>query len=80
MEPDGRDGPTDSAGALINDQTFKIIKKEETKLILKKELKNNNSYEVLKKLNSLVIIKGTNTNVADVQNFIPPIMEIIGTN
>ena len=28
---------------------------------------NNNSYEVLKKINSLVIIEGTNTNVADVQ-------------
>ena len=43
---DGRDGPTDSAGALINDQTFKIIKKN--KINFEKELKNNNSYEVLK--------------------------------
>jgi len=31
------------------------------------ELKKNNSYDVLKKINSLVIIKGTNTNVADIQ-------------
>ena len=62
---DGRDGPTDAAGAIINDQTYKILKSNG--INLEKELKNNNSYEVLKKLKSLVIINGTNTNVADVQ-------------
>ena len=62
---DGRDGPTNSAGAIINSNTHNLIK--EKKIDLSKELKNNNSYEVLKKINSLVIIKGTNTNVADVQ-------------
>ena len=62
---DGRDGPTDAAGAIINDQTYKILKSNS--INLEKELKNNNSYEVLKKLKSLVIINGTNTNVADVQ-------------
>ena len=62
---DGRDGPTDAAGAIINDQTHKILKSNS--INLEKELKNNNSYEVLKKLKSLVIINGTNTNVADVQ-------------
>ena len=37
------------------------------KVNLQNELLNNNSYQVLKKINSLVIIDGTNTNVADVQ-------------
>ena len=34
---------------------------------LSEELLNNNSYYVLKLINSLVIINGTNTNVADIQ-------------
>jgi len=62
---DGRDGPTDSAGAILNHLSLSNI--SEKKINLTKELKNNNSYEVLKKIKSLVIIKGTNTNVADVQ-------------
>lgn len=62
---DGRDGPTNAAGAIINDQTYKNL--NDRNINLEEELKNNNSYEVLKKLKSLVIIKGTNTNVADVQ-------------
>ena len=62
---EGRDRPTNAAGAIINDQTYKILKSNS--INLEKELKNNNSYEVLKKLKSLVIINGTNTNVADVQ-------------
>ena len=62
---DGRDGPTNAAGAIINDQTYKSL--NDKKINLEEELTNNNSYEVLKKLKSLVIIKGTNTNVADVQ-------------
>ena len=62
---DGRDGPTNAAGAIINDQTYKNLNNKN--INLEEELKNNNSYEVLKKLKSLVIINGTNTNVADVQ-------------
>ncbi len=62
---DGRDGPTDAAGAIINDESMESI--ELNKINLVKELNNNNSYEVLKKINSLVIINGTNTNVADIQ-------------
>lgn len=62
---DGRDGPTNAAGAIVNDESIQIIKKK--KINLEKELNNNNSYEVLKKINSLVIIEGTNTNVADLQ-------------
>ena len=62
---DGRDGPTNAAGAIVNDKSLDLI--ENKKINLKKELENNNSYQVLKKINSLVIIKGTNTNVADIQ-------------
>lgn len=62
---DGRDGPTNAAGAMINHNSLKEIKMK--KIDLTKELRNNNSYEVLKKIKSLVIIKGTDTNVADVQ-------------
>ncbi len=62
---DGRDGPTNAAGAIINNNSLDVI--NDKKIDLEKELNNNNSYEVLKKINSLVIIDGTNTNVADLQ-------------
>ena len=62
---DGRDGPTNAAGAIVNDKSMDLIKNKN--INLNKELENNNSYQVLKKINSLVIIKGTNTNVADIQ-------------
>ena len=62
---DGRDGPTNAAGGILNQGSLEKIKNKKVKL--KKELLNNNSYQVLKKINSLVIIDGTNTNVADVQ-------------
>ena len=62
---DGRDGPTNAAGAIVNDKSLDLI--ENKNINLDKELENNNSYQVLKKINSLVIINGTNTNVADIQ-------------
>ena len=62
---DGRDGPTDAAGAIV-DQTS-LDKIEKKKINFSEELNNNNSYNILKQIKSLVIIKGTNTNVADVQ-------------
>ena len=62
---DGRDGPTDAAGAIV-DQTS-LDKIEKKKIDFSEELNNNNSYNILKQIKSLVIIKGTNTNVADVQ-------------
>jgi len=63
---DGRDGPTNAAGAIVNQDSLSQIKSIHD-FDLEKELNNNNSYEVLKKINSLVIINGTNTNVADLQ-------------
>jgi len=62
---DGRDGPTNAAGAIVNNKSLDLIINK--KINLEKELENNNSYQVLKKIDSLVIIKGTNTNVADIQ-------------
>ena len=62
---DGRDGPTNAAGAIVNEKSLDLI--ENKNINLNKELENNNSYQVLKKINSLVIINGTNTNVADIQ-------------
>jgi hydroxypyruvate reductase len=62
---DGRDGPTNAAGGIVDMNSIDKIKEKNINLI--KELKENNSYDVLKKINSLVIIKGTNTNVADIQ-------------
>ena len=62
---DGRDGPTNAAGGILNQGSLEKIKNK--KVNLEKELLNNNSYQVLKKINSLVIMDGTNTNVADVQ-------------
>ena len=45
---DGRDGPTNAAGAILDQNSIDFIK---TKNIdLNKELEDNNSYEVLKKL------------------------------
>ena len=62
---DGRDGPTNAAGAIVDQNTTDLI--ENKKINIEKELENNNSHFVLKQINSLVIIKGTNTNVADIQ-------------
>ena len=62
---DGRDGPTNAAGGIVDTKSIEEIKKKNINLA--EELNKNNSYDVLKKINSLVIIKGTNTNVADIQ-------------
>ena len=62
---DGRDGPTNAAGAIVDQTSLDKIKKK--KINFSEDLDNNNSYNILKQINSLVIIKGTNTNVADVQ-------------
>ena len=67
---DGKDGPTDAAGGIVNHESLTKIK--EKKINLFEELKKNNSYKVLKKIDSLVIIKSTNTNVADIQILLIP--------
>ena len=61
---DGIDGPTDAAGAIVDNNSFEKAKK--LKLDYKKYLKNNDSYNFFKKMNSLVFTGITGSNVADV--------------
>lgn len=62
---DGRDGPTDAAGGLVDPDTLKRITKARANPI--NRLNNNDSYAALKKSQDLVIIGATGTNVADLQ-------------
>tara|TARA_E500000178_G_scaffold347184_1_gene400041 strand:- start:4242 stop:5603 length:1362 start_codon:yes stop_codon:yes gene_type:complete len=62
---DGRDGPTNAAGGIVDQNSYDLIINKG--IDLEKELNNNNSNHVLKEINSLVIMNGTNTNVADIQ-------------
>jgi len=60
---DGRDGPTDAAGAIVDCDSFKKAKK--LKLDYKKYLENNDSYHFFKKMGCLVKTGLTGSNVAD---------------
>jgi len=65
---DGRDGPTDAAGAIVDRKTPQRIRdagKDPVAL-----LKNNDSYAALKAAGDLLISGATGTNVADVQVFL----------
>lgn len=62
---DGRDGPTDAAGGLVNQDTY------QTMLAANYQpnhyLREHNSYPLLQAVNALVISGATATNVADLQ-------------
>lgn len=62
---DGRDGPTDAAGGIVDAQTVPSIGSE-----LEALLDNNDSYEALRRAGALLITGATGTNVADVQVFL----------
>ncbi len=62
---DGIDGPTDAAGAVVDSQTIKSF--INSKLDLESYLSNNDSYTFFDKINSLIKIGPTGTNVADIQ-------------
>tara|TARA_B000000460_G_C21356544_1_gene323550 strand:- start:162 stop:632 length:471 start_codon:yes stop_codon:yes gene_type:complete len=62
---DGRDGPTDAAGAIVDNFTLQKIK--DRGLDPKQLLRNNNSYKALKVANALLSTGATGTNVADLQ-------------
>jgi hydroxypyruvate reductase len=67
---DGRDGPTDAAGGIVNGQTAQRIRDaDETPEAL---LANNDSYKALQTAGDLLMTGGTGTNVADVQLFLRP--------
>lgn len=62
---DGRDGPTDAAGAYIDFNTWDKVKK--LNLNPAYYLENNNSYNFFKEINQLIITGSTGTNVMDMQ-------------
>ena len=62
---DGRDGPTEAAGGLVDQGTLGRLKKARANP--ENRLNNNDSYSALKKSQDLVITGATGTNVADLQ-------------
>lgn len=65
---DGRDGPTDAAGGIVNGNTWQEI--NDFGYDPQALLDNNDSYTALSATKSLVITGGTGTNVADLQIFL----------
>ncbi len=62
---DGIDGPTDAAGAVVSGATLAQITK--AGFDVDAELTQNNSYPVLERIDALIKIGATGTNVADLQ-------------
>jgi hydroxypyruvate reductase len=65
---DGRDGPTDAAGGLVDSSTCRLI--AEAGADLDALMANNDSYAALQAADDLLITGATGTNVADVQIFL----------
>jgi len=67
---DGRDGPTDAAGGIVDGGTLARMRAQgvDPRAILA----DNNSYHALKASGDLVITGTTGTNVADLQVLIRP--------
>ena len=65
---DGRDGPTDAAGGLVDGQTLERIAAKGG--VIADLLANNDSYAALKLSDDLLMTGATGTNVADLQFFI----------
>ena len=59
---DGRDGPTDAAGGIVDNGTWARIGPEAQAL-----LENNDSYAALSRAGDLLQMPATGTNVADLQ-------------
>jgi glycerate-2-kinase len=64
LATDGLDGPTDSAGALVDGKTFE--KASKSKLSLDATLKENDAYQFFDRLGDLLITGPTGTNVNDI--------------
>lgn len=62
---DGRDGPTDAAGAIVDDNSLHRL--SEAAIDLDAILEQNDSYHALSASGDLLITGGTGTNVADIQ-------------
>ena len=65
---DGRDGPTDAAGGVVDDQTLARLAEQD--LSLSDFLDQNDSYKALEASGDLLITGATGTNVADLQIFL----------
>jgi len=61
---DGTDGPTDAAGAWIDEQSY--FKAELNGLDMQSYLENNDSYHFFKKMDQLLLTGPTRTNVMDI--------------
>ncbi|ADB57313.1 glycerate kinase type-2 family protein [Archaeoglobus profundus] len=61
MDTDGTDGPTDSAGGLVDSYTVELLEKEGVDV--DEYLKKHNSYEALKKARALLLTGPTRTNL-----------------
>ena len=61
---DGTDGPTDAAGGYVDSHTYERLKNMGIEVF--DVLKNNDSYNALKKTDGLIITGPTGTNVNDV--------------
>lgn len=64
---DGRDGPTDAAGAVVDQDT--LARLEQAGIDIEAVLDANDSYPALAAVDALLITGGTGTNVADLQLF-----------
>ena len=64
LATDGRDGPTDSAGALVDDGTCRAV--EDLGMSPEKAIADNAEYEVLKEIGAHLFTGYTGTNVCDV--------------
>jgi glycerate-2-kinase len=64
---DGIDGPTDTAGAIIDNSIYNKIK--ELKIIPQDYLLNNDAYNFFKQTDSLIFTGPTDTNVRDIRFF-----------
>ena len=62
---DGRDGPTDAAGGIVDSDSIRRLKNK--KISPEQKLTNNDSYSALKESKDLVMTGATGTNVADLQ-------------
>jgi glycerate 2-kinase len=60
---DGRDGPTDAAGGIVDATT--LIRARAAGVDVQACLDNNDSYRVLKAADALLMTDATGTNVAD---------------
>ena len=70
MGTDGIDGPTDAAGAWIDESTIRKVKKNQ--LDIETHLETNDSYSFFKRINQLLKTGPTGTNVMDFRMFYIP--------